>query len=156
MAIHIYPAGPRDAALLAVLAGELLHEIMRAVGESVFQVNPTALQARSAEWLATGKTWMWLARDAEDVVGFVAAYEGHALYVQGTFGIVSELFVRPASRSQGIGAMLVRAVREFGQQRGWTRLEVTTPPLPHFDRTVAFYGKQGFAVTGGRKMKVGL
>jgi hypothetical protein len=30
---------------------------------------------------------------------------------------------------------------------------VTTPPLPQFDRTLAFYAKQGFAITGGRKLK---
>jgi len=37
---------------------------------------------------------------------------------------------------------------------GWTRLEVTTPPLPQFDKTLAFYTREGFSITGGRKLKV--
>jgi len=37
--------------------------------------------------------------------------------------------------------------------RGWKRREVTTPPLPEFDRTLAFYPREGFAVTGGRTLK---
>ena len=101
---------------------------------------------------------MWLARKPEEdgVVGFVAAYEGHALYAEGPFGVISELFVRPAYRSQGVGRRLVHAVRTFAAQRGWTRIEMTTPPLPHFERTLAFYATEGFVVSGGRKMKVRL
>ena len=33
-------------------------------------------------------------------------------------------------------------------------LEVTTPPLPQFDKTLAFYEREAFAITGGRKLKV--
>jgi hypothetical protein len=51
---------------------------------------------------------------------------------------------------------LVASAREFGVERGWTRLEVTTPPLPQFDRTLTFYQRDGFAITGGRKLKVEL
>jgi hypothetical protein len=42
----------------------------------------------------------------------------------------------------------------FGKARGWKRLEVTTPPLPQFEKTLAFYEREGFAITGGRKLKV--
>jgi len=45
------------------------------------------------------------------------------------------------------------AARAFGASKGWTRLEVTTPPLPAFERTLAFYEREGFAITGGRKLK---
>jgi hypothetical protein len=41
----------------------------------------------------------------------------------------------------------------FGASRGWTRVEVTTPPLPQFEKTLAFYEREGFAITGGRKLK---
>ncbi len=37
--------------------------------------------------------------------------------------------------------------------RGGNRLEATTPPLPQFDKTLAFYVREGFFVTGGRKLK---
>ncbi len=158
MSARISPAEPKEAPLLAALAGELLQEIMGVIREPVFRVDLEAMEARAAEWLEAGRSWVWLAREPahDGVIGFVAAYEGHALYAEGPFGVISELFVRPAYRSQRVGEALVRAVRTFGVQRGWTRIEVMTPPLPQFDRTVEFYGKQGFVVTGGRKMKVAL
>ncbi len=45
------------------------------------------------------------------------------------------------------------AGQESTTHRGWKRLEVTTPPLPQFDNTLAFYRREGFAITGGRKLK---
>jgi hypothetical protein len=44
--------------------------------------------------------------------------------------------------------------KAFGSSRGWKRLEVTTPPLPQFDKTLSFYERVGFEITGGRKLKV--
>ena len=32
-------------------------------------------------------------------------------------------------------------------------LEVRTLPLPEFDRTLAFYQRAGFSISGGRKLK---
>ncbi|MDE3036761.1 MAG: GNAT family N-acetyltransferase, partial [Nitrospirota bacterium] len=90
------------------------------------------------------------------VLGFLALYESYALYAEGAFGTIPELFVRPASRSCGVGRALLAEAKRIGQSRGWTRLEVTTPPLPQFDRTLAFYRQQGFCISGGRKLKVDL
>jgi hypothetical protein len=44
--------------------------------------------------------------------------------------------------------------RRLGQSKGWRRIEVTTPPLPQFDRTLAFYRREGFDIPGGRKLKL--
>jgi hypothetical protein len=49
--------------------------------------------------------------------------------------------------------MLAQTVKDFGNDRGWKRLEVTTPPLPQFDATLAFYEREGFEISGGRKLK---
>ena len=67
---------------------------------------------------------------------------------------MSIFFVRPGFRSQNVGLGLVAQARHFGNSRAWTRLEVTTPPLPQFDKTLAFYEREGFEITGGRKLKV--
>jgi GNAT superfamily N-acetyltransferase len=75
---------------------------------------------------------------------------------RGTFGIIPELYVRPAFRSRKLGTMLVAEAKQVARSKGWTRLEVTTPPLPQFDRTLAFYERQGFSISGGRKMKLSL
>ena len=56
----------------------------------------------------------------------------------------------------GVGAALLAQARRLGQLRGWRRLEVTTPPLPEFDRTLAFYQREGFSISGGRKLKLAL
>jgi len=46
----------------------------------------------------------------------------------------------------------VAQAKSFGLSRGWIRLEVTTPPLRQFDRTLAFYEREGFAISGRRKL----
>jgi GNAT superfamily N-acetyltransferase len=80
----------------------------------------------------------------------------HYMYAEGAFGTIPELYVRPAYRANRLGLDLVFQAKSFGASRGWTRLEVTTPPLPQFDRTLAFYEREGFSITGGRKLKVTL
>ena len=86
--------------------------------------------------------------------GFIAVYESQALYAEGRFGILPELYVRPQYRSQGVGRRLVAGVKDYAAEEGWTRIEVTTPSLPQFERTLAFYEREGFAVSGGRKLRV--
>ena len=90
----------------------------------------------------------------EAVLGFIALYESHAVYAGGAFGTISELYVLPAARDRGIGRGLIEAARALARERGWKRLEVTTPPLPQFQRTLDFYHRLGFDVTGGRKLKM--
>lgn len=157
MLIGVKHARPSDAPIVAEMVGELLHEIMAAIGWPVFGFDATATQNRAKDWMTDGKSRIWLASDrAQRTLGFVALYEGYALYAEGTFGTISELYVRPAFRSQGVGAALLDEVKRAALARGWTRLEVTTPPLPQFDRTLAFYTRHGFTISGGRKLKATL
>jgi GNAT superfamily N-acetyltransferase len=83
-------------------------------------------------------------------------YQSYALYTEGVYGTIPEFYVRPSHRSRGIGTALLAESKKVGQARGWRRLEVTTPPLPQFDRTLVFYQRQGFTISGGRKLKVDL
>jgi GNAT superfamily N-acetyltransferase len=113
--------------------------------------------ARLRDFLGREKYFVFVARDDRgNAVGFVSLCESHALYAEGSFGTIPELYVRPARRSKNVGRSLVSAAKGFGLSRGWKRLEVTTPPLPQFDKTLAFYEREGFAITGGRKLKVAL
>jgi GNAT superfamily N-acetyltransferase len=86
-------------------------------------------------------------------VGFAGLSEGRALYAGGAMATVQEFYVARAFRNQGVGAALIHAATELARQKGWQRLEVCTPPLPEFDRSLAFYERNGFEVTGGRKLK---
>src|SRR5215217_2010521 len=155
MRILIERAQPADAPVIAELLGELLHEIMAAIDEDAFRFDPVATERRAGAWLAAKKVFAWLAHDEESglIMGFIAAYEACALYAGGEIGTISELFVRVRHRSQGVGRALLETVTEAARRRHWVRLEVTSPPLPQFDRTVAFYTRHGFNLSGGCKMK---
>ena len=156
MSIQIAPAQPEDAAVIATLVGELLHEIMAAVSDKAFNFHQAETEARAAAWLRDGLYSVLVARDGDVPIGFLALYQSYALYTEGIYGTIPEFYVRPAHRSKGVGAALLEQARRLGQSRGWRRLEVTTPPLPQFDRTVAFYQREGFSISGGRKLKLEL
>lgn len=155
--IAIDRAHAGEAAEIATMVGELLAEIMRVIGVQAFNFDLAETTARLKDFLDREKYFVFLARDADsNPVGFIALYESHALYAEGTFGTIPELYVRPAQRGHELGLRLVAKAKSFGATRGWTRLEVTTPPLPQFDRTLAFYEREGFAIAGGRKLKIAL
>jgi GNAT superfamily N-acetyltransferase len=144
-----------DAPEVASMVDELLSEIMQAIGVQAFDVASDETVARLRDFLEAGRYVVFAAFDGREApVGFIALYESCALYAGGVFGTIPELYVRPEFRGLGVGQGLLEAARQFGRSRGWTRLEVTTPPLPEFDRTLAFYEQEGFTVTGGRKLKV--
>jgi ribosomal protein S18 acetylase RimI-like enzyme len=151
--ITISRAVKGDAVAVSVLVGELLHEIMHRVGVAAFNFDLARTTSRLEDFIEKEKNFVFVAKDGDAVVGFVTVYECFALYAEGAFGTMAELYVAPAYRSQGIGKNLVENVKAFGKTRDWSRLEVTTPPLPQFDKALAFYERDGFEVTGGRKMK---
>ncbi len=151
--ITISRAVKNDAAAVSVLVGELLHEIMQKIGVAAFNFDLLQTTDRLEDFIEKEKNFVFAVRDGDEIVGFVSAYECFALYAEGAFGTMAELYVRPVYRSKGIGRMLVESMMAFGVERGWRRLEVTTPPLPQFDETLAFYEREGFEIAGGRKMK---
>jgi GNAT superfamily N-acetyltransferase len=153
---RIDAALPEDADVIAAMVGELLQEIMAAVSDKVFHFNRHETEARARAWLCDGSYLVLLARDGGTCVGFLALYQCYALYTEGVYGTIPEFYVRPSHRSRGIGTALIAESKHVGEARGWRRLEVTTPPLPQFDRTLNFYQRQGFTVSGGRKLKVEL
>jgi len=154
--MNIRVATIHDAPKIAEMVGELLAEIMAAIGEQAFNFDLAATSERLRDFISREKYFVFVAVDGESPAGFVALYESCALYAEGEFGTIPEFYVRPDYRSKEVGLQLLSRVKEFGRSRGWKRLEVTTPPLPQFDRTLAFYEREGFAISGGRKLKVAL
>ena len=154
MSIRLTHARPSDAPLVADLVGELLQEIMTAIGAKAFGFSRVETEARARRWLTDGTYTVLLAYHDEQVAGLLTLSESRALYAEGVFGIIPELYVRPAFRSRRVGATLLADAKNLAHTKQWTRLEVTTPPLPQFDRALAFYERQGFTITGGRKMKL--
>lgn len=154
--MNIRAATVEDAPKIAEMVGELLAEIMDAIGVQVFNFDLATTVDRLREFISQGKYFVLGAWDGDVPAGFIALYESYALYAEGAFGTIPELYVRPAYRSKKLGFQLVAQAKSFGRSRGWKRLEVTTPPLPQFDKTLSFYEREGFAITGGRKLKVAL
>lgn len=155
--ITISRATAKEAKEVAVMVGELLAEIMNSIGIMAFNFDFEETAIRLQQFLNQEKYFVFVARTDEGAaVGFIALYESYALYAEGAFGTIPELYVRPEYREQNIGLQLVDAAKSFGAIRNWRRLEVTTPPLPQFDRTLAFYEREGFAISGGRKLKAEL
>ena len=155
--IRTHRADQGDVGDVAVMVGELLREIMQATATASFNFSLAQTTAHLAEFIRRGQYVVFVARGADATpVGFITLCESHALYAEGVFGIVPEFYVRPPFRCQDIGRCLLDEAKAYGRARGWRRLEVTTPPLPQFERTLAFYQREGFAVTGGRKLKVAL
>ncbi|MCK9604876.1 MAG: GNAT family N-acetyltransferase [Methylomonas sp.] len=153
----IQRASETDAGEIAVMVGELLTEIMRRIDVRAFNFDLPATVARLRDFLAKQHYVVFVAYDGlHNAVGFVALYESYALYAEGAFGTIPELYVRPAYRSRQVGFKLISRAKAFGATKGWKRLEVTTPPLPQFDRTLGFYRREGFSISGGRKLKLDL
>lgn len=142
-----------DSNQIAVLVGELLNEIMTRIDIKVFNFDLDATTKRLEDFIEKEKNYIFIAKDKNELIGFITVYEGFALYTEGAFGTIAELYVRPAYRSNGVGKELINRLREFANIKNWTRLEVTTPPLPQFDETLAFYEREGFEISGGRKLK---
>lgn len=90
-----------------------------------------------------------LAADDDEIVGVVTLSETLSLYAGGRIGVLNELYVVPEYRSAGVGKILLDAAKELGEQRGWTRLEVTTPG-DEYERTLRFYEREGFMAIGPR------
>ncbi len=155
--ITIHRATINDAHDVAVMVGELLDEIMSTIGINAFNFSLDETTARLKDFIDREQYFVFVAQsESAGIVGFIALYEAHALYAEGAFGTIPEFFVRSEFRSKNVGLRLVEQAKAFGNSRGWKRLEVTTPPLPQFDKTLSFYEREGFAITGGRKLKVAL
>lgn len=155
MNITIQQATADNIHEIAVMVGELLDEIMTSAGIQDFNFNPEETEANLKDFMDQGKYIAFVAKsDTNGQVAFITLYESYALYTKGIFGTIPEFFVRPKFRSQGIGGRRMDQVKAFAGSRGWKRLEVTTPPLPQFEKTLEFYEKKGFSISGGRKLRV--
>jgi GNAT superfamily N-acetyltransferase len=154
--IKVTPIQQDDYYDISVMVRDLLNEIMEKINAKAFDFQRDKTESRAKELVSINKYWIFVAKDAdtEKNLGFVSLYESYALYAEGAYGTIPELYVRPGCRSKSVGRQLLEKVIEFSREKGWHRIEVTTPPLPEFERTLQFYQANGFEITGGRKLKI--
>ena len=138
---------------IAKLGVCLTNEIIERTGIKHFDVDvPLAIELCD-KYVSNGIYHVLAAFDENQIVGFGAMCESHSLYAEGAFGIIQEFYVIPKYRSKEVGKSLIKEIVDFAKGKGWKRLELCTPPIPEFDRTVDFYKSNGFEITGGYKMK---
>ncbi|EBA16228.1 hypothetical protein RSK20926_20920 [Roseobacter sp. SK209-2-6] len=146
--MQIREIAEEDAALAGEMIAALLQEL---TGGEVF--DPAPLAKTAAELLRSEDVTGFAALDGSEAgapIGLVMLNQCAAIYAGGRFGEVTELYVLPEYRSQGVAARLIEACAALGRTRGWQRLEVGAPDQPAWQRTLAFYQHQGFQETGPR------
>lgn len=151
VAIQIHSLTIDDAQQVFELVFRLLHEL----GDEAEDLGPLQSEKVLQEWRAADRRFMvMVAKDQQGaVLGFMTLSEAFALYTNGNYGIINELFVVPEYRSNGVGAALLEAAKEIGRDRSWTRIEVTAPEGEQWARSKCFYEKNGF-IFAGPKLKL--
>ncbi len=143
--VKIRRLGPGDALVVAMLLHGLLQELDQGRGPSL-----ASLQRTAEDVLASAAIDGALALHDDAPVGVIMLNECLAIYAGGRFGEITELYVSPAYRSQGVAAKLLQAATEIGREKGWKRFEVGAPGQPAWRRSLAFYLREGFEEVGPR------
>ena len=143
ISIHIAQSG--DAAIVAGFVHALLDELSGGKPPAIEDVTEHAEAV-----LADAGVVAVIARADDKPVGVMTLNECAAIYAGGKFGEISELYVRPEMRSQGIAQQLLDHAQTEARARGWSRLEVGAPAQPEWKRTLNFYLRNGFDEVGPR------
>ncbi|MCB2134557.1 MAG: GNAT family N-acetyltransferase [Rhodobacteraceae bacterium] len=145
MNIQIRQISIGDADMVATMIADLLDEFAPGAGPDAASLIPTA-RAVLAQPTVTA-----LLAEADGLpAGLAMLNDCAAVYAGGAFGEITELYVRPDLRSQGIAAQLLAEAGRIGRIRGWRRIEVGAPEQPVWARTLAFYRREGFVEVGPR------
>lgn len=149
MGITVRQAESSDVGVVADLVHALLSELSppEAAPPSVGVVRASTASVLNED----SGVWAFLAVDERgDAVGVLTLNECASIYAGGKFGEISELYVTPKARSEGVGPELLKRAMKFGRTKEWGRLEVGAPDVPRWNRTVSFYLNNGFVEVGPR------
>ncbi|MEP4035916.1 GNAT family N-acetyltransferase [Pseudophaeobacter sp.] len=143
--MEVITAETADCRLVAGFVAALLEELSG--GE---RYDPDDLLEVTADLLAGEEVVGLLAYEGDQPLGLIMLNQCAAIYAGGLFGEITELYVVPDQRSNGVAQKLLLAARDLGRARGWKRLEVGAPNQPQWQRSLQFYQREGFLVTGPR------
>jgi GNAT superfamily N-acetyltransferase len=133
----------------APIVFEQVLRLLQELGEEEDELGSLATEKVLRAWKEfSNHLHVFAARTNGKIVGILTLSETFAIYANGHYGVIDEMYVAPEFRSGGIGRQLLDAVKEFGKQRGWARIDVTAPESERWDRTRKFYEKEGFVFTG--------
>ena len=149
--LKIVMVGSEAASEVLELVAALLHEL----GEEGDETGALDVAELTAAWRNDrAHHCAFLAYDDDpNLVGVATVSTAFALYAQGRYGIINEMYVSPDHRSLGVGTRLVEAIKDHGREQGWRRIHVTAPEAARWERTRRFYEDKGFEFAGP-KLKI--
>ncbi|VVC82426.1 GNAT family N-acetyltransferase [Sideroxydans sp. CL21] len=156
MKLEFTQATPDKAKIIGSMVVQLTQEICERTNAKHFDIDLESTVQRCEELLSAGHYAAIIGWADNIPVAVSTIAETYALYAGGKIGVIQEFYVIPEFRSSGVGAVLIEQVRSYGQKRAWSCIELCTPPLPEFDRTISFYQNNGLVPVGGRKMRQNL
>jgi ribosomal protein S18 acetylase RimI-like enzyme len=145
-----------DSDLIGSLVVDLTNEICELTNTTHFDIDLSGTIERCKVLINDGHYRAIIGSYNKTPIAVVTLSETYALYAGGKIGVIQEFYVSPDFRSSGIGSMLIDQVKKFGNEHNWSCIELCTPPLPEFERTLGFYQKNGLSAVGGRKMRQSL
>jgi GNAT superfamily N-acetyltransferase len=153
MQLEFILATPNNAEIIGSLVVKLTQEICERTHAQHFKIDLAGTVQRCEALLSAGHYAAIIGWSDNIPVAVSTITETYALYAGGKIGVIQEFYVIPEFRSSGVGAMLIEQVRHYGQKHDWSCIELCTPPLPEFERTISFYQHNGLIPVGGRKMR---
>lgn len=129
---------------------ELVLGLLRELGEEAGDLGAFERDRVLAAWREReGGYRVFLARDEEGkAVGLLTHTVSFAIHANGPYGVIDEMWVAPTWRSRGLGRDLLNAAKALGRELRWSRIDVTAPESARWERTRAFYEREGFSFTG--------
>ena len=153
MQINFKAAKLEDSEVIGALIVDLTNEICELTKTKHFDINLNSTIERCRELIRDGHYAAIIGEYQNKPIAVVTFTETYALYAGGKIGVIQEFYVSSELRASGVGSMLVAQVKNYGKQHDWSCIELCTPPLPEFERTLNFYQKNGLIPVGGRKMR---
>jgi GNAT superfamily N-acetyltransferase len=153
MNIDFRKATSSDSECIGELVVKLATEIGELTNTQNYDIDLNSIIQRCRELITGGHYEAILGFYEGNPVAVVTMTETYALYADGKIGEIQEFYITPEHRASGLGSILVERVKTHGLQHNWSCIELCTPPLPEFERTLNFYRKNGLKPVGGRKMR---
>jgi GNAT superfamily N-acetyltransferase len=118
------------------------------------ELNMESMIKSFRQFISDSNNRIFIVFDRDKAVGMITVVQSNALYTQGRFGIINELYVLPQYRSSGIGKLLLGEVLKFAKSKDWKRIEVGAPNQEKWQRSINFYTREGFKEIGPRLKKI--
>jgi GNAT superfamily N-acetyltransferase len=126
-----------------------VEKLLRELGEEGDEFGELDVPKVKRAWQEAAGAVAFIAYAGDgEMAGVMTVVESFAIYANGNYGIINEMYVEPKYRSSGIGGQLINTLVSYGASRGWPRIDVTAPEAKRWIRTRRFYEQEGFVFTG--------